>query len=63
MGNWDMCDCCGEVEVDLDLYPDGVCSECAGVTNEETMEYYGGVIVDDIGYRSCECEDYPCCGH
>ena len=19
--------------------------------------------VDDPGYRSCDCEDFPCCGH
>jgi uncharacterized cysteine cluster protein YcgN (CxxCxxCC family) len=66
-GNRDMCDICGEIEVDLDQFPDGVCSDCAGgcsfdATDEDSV-YFGGVVPEDIGFRTCNCEDYPCCGH
>jgi hypothetical protein len=66
MANYEVCDVCGEQEVDTDQFPDCVCSDCSDVSFLEAtisfFEYVGGVA-DDIGFRECNCEDYPCCGH
>lgn len=70
MANWSVCEICGEADVDLDITSDGVCEVCAGGSTflESTVDFFGFVggtsdIMDDVGYRSCNCEDFPCCGH
>ena len=65
---WDSCEVCGEVIVDLNDNPEGICEDCTGGETflESTigfLNFIGDSVVDDPGYVSCNCEDYPCCGH
>jgi hypothetical protein len=55
-----ICVACGEQEA----VHDEMCVDC----NISVMEVMGFADVgfsydDDPGYRTCNCEDYPCCGH
>lgn len=34
-------------------------TECA----KDAGTWHGDYLDNDPGYRSCNCEDYPCCGH
>lgn len=59
MANREMCDECGEQY----QYKYGLCKQCLdlGMTSPELDP--GAFIPDNPGYRYCNCEDYPCCGH
>lgn len=55
-----------------DMTPCAICNSPGHPTEEheeaikprhQTLEQMAGELQDDPGYRSCRCEDYPCCGH
>ncbi len=55
------CITCGELDW---LNEDGECGACEESFLEAAVDFVTGrFIADDPGYRSCNCEDYPCCGH
>ena len=51
----EICISCGEQEA----IHDGMCSDCLSMMSFVDTD----PVVDDCGYRQCDCEDYPCCGH
>jgi len=51
----EICISCGEQEA----IHDGMCSDCLSMMSFVDTD----PVVDDCGYRHCDCEDYPCCGH
>lgn len=54
----EICVACGEQEA----IHDGMCSDClqmGGYGMNPDLDF----VEDDAGFRTCDCEDYPCCGH
>ena len=53
-----ICIACGEQEA----ISEGMCQDCNAATYDMNPDL-GFSYDDDLGFRSCNCEDYPCCGH
>ena len=55
----EMCEMCGEQEAD----EGGLCMQCIMEGSDDREALLFAFREDDEGIRTCNCEDYPCCGH